>query len=76
MGLGTITHQLLKIGAYSMIGMGTIVTKKSNIKPGGVYFGNPARFIKDNTFGLEKNNVSLEYLKELNQRYNELTITR
>ncbi len=76
MGLGTITHQLLKIGAYSMIGMGTIITKKSNIKPGGVYVGNPARFIKDNTFGLEKNNVSLEYLEELNQRYDELIITR
>jgi acetyltransferase-like isoleucine patch superfamily enzyme len=59
-----------------MIGMGTIITKKSNIKPGGVYVGNPARFIKDNTFGLEKNNVSLEYLEELNQRYDELIITR
>lgn len=76
MGLGTITHQLLKIGAYSMIGMGTIITKKSNIKPGGVYVGNPARYIKDNIFGLEKNNISLEYLEELNQRYNELMITR
>lgn len=75
-GLGSICHQLLKIGAYSMIGMGTIITKRSNIKPGGVYFGNPSRYIKENAFGLEKNNVSLEYLKELNERYNNLQISR
>ncbi len=70
LGMGTIIHQRSKIGAYSMIGMGAIVTSKTKIKPGGVYFGNPAKFIKPNTFGLEKNKVSSQYLEKLIKLYN------
>jgi UDP-N-acetylglucosamine acyltransferase len=75
-GLGAICHQLLKIGAYSMIGMGTIITKTTEIKPGGVYMGVPARFVKENSFGFEKNNISRKKLELLIERYNNLKISR
>lgn len=48
MGLGSICHQFSKIGSYSMIGMGTIITKKSKILCFGKYVGNPAKCIGDN----------------------------
>lgn len=75
-GLGAICHQLLKIGAYSMIGMGAVITKTTEIKPGGVYMGVPARYIKRNDFGFAKNNVSEEKLQSLIKKYNDLKITR
>jgi UDP-N-acetylglucosamine acyltransferase len=50
MGLGSICHQFSKIGSYSMIGMGCIVTKKSDIVPFGVYVGSPAKYLKENTY--------------------------
>ena len=75
-GLGSICHQLLKIGAYSMIGMGTVITKATEIKPGGVYVGVPARFLKNNDFGLKKNNISEERFQSLVEKYNSMQITR
>lgn len=48
MGLGSICHQFSKIGSYSMIGMGTIITKKTNINCFGTYVGSPAKYIKEN----------------------------
>ena len=49
-GLGAILHQLSKIGSYSMIGMGAIVTKKVNVQCFGMYVGNPAKYIKENDY--------------------------
>jgi UDP-N-acetylglucosamine acyltransferase len=54
MGLGSICHQFSKIGSYSMIGMGAIITKTFDSRCFGVYVGNPAKYIKEN-----------EYLKKL-----------
>ncbi len=48
MGLGSICHQYSKIGSYAMIGMGAIITKKTNPNCFGVYVGNPAKYIKEN----------------------------
>ena len=69
-GLGSMCHQCSKIGGYSMIGMGTVITKQSKIIPGGVYIGSPAKFLKHNSFGLEKHSISQTQLEELIHKYN------
>lgn len=54
MGFGSICHQYSKIGSYSMIGMGAIITKKVNVKCFGTYVGNPAKYIKENDYQKQK----------------------
>jgi UDP-N-acetylglucosamine acyltransferase len=68
-GLGSICHQFSIIGAYSMIGMGTIITKSSNIAPGGVYVGLPAKYIKDNIIGLQRSNIDNDILEQLRKQF-------
>jgi len=69
-GLGSICHQFSVIGAYSMIGMGSVITKSSNIEPGNIYIGSPAKLLKPNTIGLERNNIDKNLLIKLNEKYN------
>jgi acyl-[acyl carrier protein]--UDP-N-acetylglucosamine O-acyltransferase len=76
LGLGTITHQFSKIGAYCMLGMGTIVTKTTYILPGGVYIGSPARRIKQNAVSFTKNQITDTMLEELIKKYNSIIIER
>lgn len=71
-GLGSICHQFSVIGAYSMIGMGSVTTKKSKIEPGNIYIGSPAKLLKLNIVGLERNNITQEKLSEFITRYNTL----
>lgn len=71
-GLGSICHQFSKIGAYSMIGMGCIVTKTRKVLPGYVMVGNPATFVKMNEVGLLRNNITNEQLKNYERLYDEL----
>ena len=71
-GLGTMVHQRSVIGAYSMIGMGSIIPKSSEILPGRCYAGNPARFLKFNDVGLERGNVSQEQLDFLERKFKVL----
>jgi UDP-N-acetylglucosamine acyltransferase len=54
MGLGSICHQFSKIGSYAMIGMGAIITKKTQPQCFGVYVGNPAKYIKENDYHKQK----------------------
>jgi UDP-N-acetylglucosamine acyltransferase len=49
MGLGSVCHQYSRIGSGSMIGMGTVITKKVNPKCFGLYVGTPPRCVKQNT---------------------------
>ncbi len=72
MGLGSICHQYSVLGAYSMIGMGGIVTKQSVIKPGEIHIGNPCRYLKLNKIGLERNNIDGERLLYEEERYFQL----
>lgn len=72
MGLGSICHQFSTIGPYSIIGMGGIVTKKSEIFPAKKYVGNPVKCIGDNTIALERNNISEKDLNNLIDEYNLL----
>ncbi len=67
--MGAICHQSTVIGAYSMLWMGTIVTKKSAILPWKIYIWSPATFLRENTIGLERGSISEQDLKMLEERY-------
>lgn len=71
-GLGSICHQFSVIGAFSMIGMGGIVTKNSSVLPGNVYVGSPVKFLKINNLGLERNGIEGIELEKLTKEYNIL----
>lgn len=71
-GLGSICHQFSLIGSYSMIGMGSVVTKSSEILPGGVYVGSPCKLIKPNIIGLERNNIDNTKLDNILNTYKGL----
>lgn len=71
-GLGAIVHQNTVIGSGAMLGMGTIVTKATKIESFNIYVGNPARFLKANSVGLERSGLSTEQLRELVDAYNRL----
>jgi UDP-N-acetylglucosamine acyltransferase len=46
-GIGAMTHQFSTVGAYAMIGMGSVVTK--DVSPFTLVSGNPARYRRFNT---------------------------
>lgn len=69
MGLGSMCHQFSVIGAYSMIGMGGIVVKSSEIHPGEIYVGNPVKFLKENKIGLNRNSIDSDKLNILTNKY-------
>lgn len=73
MGLGSICHQFSVLGAYSMIGMGGIITKSSEIHPGEIYVGNPVKFLKENKIGLNRNNIDSDKLAQIIAKYFLLT---
>jgi UDP-N-acetylglucosamine acyltransferase len=56
LGLGAILHQFTVIGAFSMVGMGSIVTH--NCMPGTLNFGSPSRLHRLNRIGLQKLGIS------------------
>lgn len=72
LGFGATVHQYQVIGAYSMLGMGTIVPKHAEILPGEMYAGNPAKHIGPNTVGLERNGVTAQARKAEHERYRVL----
>lgn len=52
LGLGSIIHQFKKIPYGTMLGMGCIVTKKTDLRPFTTYVGNPAKELKPNLYHL------------------------
>ena len=72
MGLGSICHQFSKIGSYSMIGMGAIITKKFESKCFGVFVGNPAKYIKDNEH--LKKNFTEEQIFEIDEIFQKIIL--
>jgi UDP-N-acetylglucosamine acyltransferase len=48
LGMGCLLHQFSIVGAWCMLGMGTVCTKRTKMPPGGVYVGNPAKYLKPN----------------------------
>jgi len=74
LGIKTIVHQNQLIGSFSMLGMGSIVTKKKNIIPGYVFYGKPVKKIKLNNVGLKRNKISRDKLKKEIIRFKNLKI--
>jgi len=71
-GLGSACHQFSTIGAYSMIGMNSTITKNSNIIPGKIYVGSPSKLIKENILGLKRNKISPQKLEKFIKQYNNI----
>ena len=71
LGIKTIVHQNQIIGSYSMVGMGSIITKTIKILPGYIYFGKPVKKIK-NTFSLKRNKINYKKLMLENIRFKEI----
>ena len=72
LGMKTIIHQNQLIGSYTMIGMGSIITKRKKIIPGYIFFGKPVKKVKKNLIGLKRNNISTSKLKKENDRYKNI----
>jgi UDP-N-acetylglucosamine acyltransferase len=68
-GLGATCHQNSLIGAFSMIGMNSVVPKDTDIEPGTIYVGSPAKFLKSNAIGLERAGISPEELAQIYQEW-------
>lgn len=72
-GLNVSIHQFSIIGPYSMLGMATVVTKRSKIEPFKTYIGKPARFLKNNDMAVQRNNLSIKQIDQVSQKYSDLT---
>jgi UDP-N-acetylglucosamine acyltransferase len=70
-GIGSLFHQFSLIGGGSMIGMGSVITKKSITPPFSKMVGNPSKNIGDNLFVKDK--LSDEDIKQLFKNYNLLS---
>jgi UDP-N-acetylglucosamine acyltransferase len=71
-GLGVLVHPKKIIGSYSMLGMGCVVTKNQKIEPGNTYIGNPAQYLKSNTYGLKIKSINSKKIQNEIKRYNNL----
>lgn len=58
LGLGCVVHQRQVIGAYAMIGMGAVITKGADVRPGEMWYGNPAEYQKANEVGLRRAEIA------------------
>ncbi len=72
LGIKSIVHQNQIIGSYSMIGMGSIITKSKIIYPGFVYFGRPVKKIKKNKIGIKRNKLSVAFLMSETKRFKKM----
>ena len=72
LGIKTIVHQNQTIGSYTMIGMGSIITKKNIILPGYTYYGKPVKKVKINRFALKRFNVSKKMLSHETIRFKKI----
>ena len=72
LGIKTIVHQNQVIGSYSIVGMGSLITRNKKIMPGFVYYGKPVKKIKKNKFSLIKNKISVKKLKFEIERFKNI----
>lgn len=64
LGQAVCTHQYVVIGAYSMLGMGSVVPKKKMVEPFQTYAGNPIRHLGENKKMMHK--ADIKFLEEFN----------
>jgi len=72
LGQNSSVHQFQIMGSYSLLGMNSCVTKKSNILPGRKYVGVPCRDIGQNQVGLNRSNISKEHIIQEVSRFKKL----
>lgn len=70
-GLGAIILPRQHIPPYCMIGAGAVVTKTAEIKPFGVWMGNPARFHKFNHVAVERFGLTAEQVTQIQEQWIE-----
>ena len=71
-GIKSVIHQNQVVGSYTMIGMGSIVTKKIELKPGYVFYGKPVKKVKKNIIALNKYKINYKILKNELNRFNQI----
>jgi len=64
-GMNVSTHQYVIIGAYSMLGMGSIVPKGKKIEPFQTYAGNPVKWLSENKKTIHL--LNLKFLEDYNK---------
>lgn len=72
-GLNSTTHQFVTIGAYAMVGMGSVVVE--DVPPFAKVVGNPARIIGWNEVGIERAKFTpkeIEAIREGNTDWHRL----
>ena len=69
LGIRTIVHQNQIIGSYSMLGMNSMITKKSIIDPGYIFYGRPVKKVKKNLIGLKRNKITADNLIKEKKRF-------
>ena len=72
LGIRTIIHQNQIIGSYSMIGMGSIITKTKIIYPGFKFYGKPLKKKDKNLLGLKKFKINNVVLKKELKRFKDI----
>tara|TARA_B100000575_G_C22598184_1_gene374459 strand:+ start:145 stop:492 length:348 start_codon:yes stop_codon:yes gene_type:complete len=72
LGFNTIVHQNQVIGSFSMVGMGTIITKKIKILPGFIYYGNPAKKREKNSLGFKRKSIKVSDVKNETKRFYQI----
>lgn len=65
LGLNVCVHQFVRIGSYSMVGMGSVVTK--DVPPGALILKN--KFAKINVIGLKRKGFSDKQIEQIEKFY-------
>lgn len=73
LGLGTVVHQTRYIGAGSMVGMGSVVTR--DVPPFAKVFGNPASLRGVNAIGMERRGIAADAVTTLAAVYESRDLT-
>jgi UDP-N-acetylglucosamine acyltransferase len=74
LGLGSIIHQKHLIGPYAMLGAGCVVPKAKEIEPFNTYVGNPCRFLKINSIGLQRAGLTDFHMHYLLGEYDKMKL--
>ena len=71
-GIKSAIHQNQVAGSYTMIGMGSIITKKIKLIPGYIFHGKPVKKIKKNILALNRYKINYKNLKKELNRFNKI----
>ena len=74
LGIGTVIHQRLTVGAYALTGMNATVNL--NVKPFKIVAGTPAKTLRLNTIGIERSGLPTgPWLEELNLEFSQWNLS-